>query len=339
VQKLKLLTVVLIGFLLVSSPAVSDEFVRNVYPVTPPSAFTLYAFDPDLLGAWSSVLYEFEQNFIPEKYRSLPNLGGWYGQGFVPDREMVIASGLKKAFVLENKFFDRFKIEGILNEMGLELLSAPDSIESLPLCFRTMGRIFNRPKRGEELALYAEKVLDSIQKFNVLVRNRKYRVYLAMDADGLGTACAGEYRGAFIEYAGGLNVMACQDGVKPGRPRISFEELITLDPDVILVENQALKEFVSRDSRWQNLRATREGRLYWLPRGPFSWDGHPTLTALMGMQYLANRLYPEDYHLDLETETRKFSRLFFRLELDDKMLNYMLNLGPTDDRTPSSSRP
>jgi iron complex transport system substrate-binding protein len=317
----------LIFLLIFSSQGWADEFTKGVYPATVPSAFTLYAFDPDLLGAWNTPLYDYEKKYIPEKYHSLPVLGGWYGQGFVPDREMVMGSGLKKAFMLESTFFHGRRIHETLNEMGLELLAAPEGLYELPECFRTMGQIFNRKDRGEELALYSEKVLDSVESLKSLPDEKKMKVFLAQDADGLGSTCARAAKDYFIEAAGAINVMVCNDGPKAGHPRISFEELVVLNPDVILSESYELKKIMDKDPRWQQLRAAKENRIYYLPRGPFSWNGHPTLTALMGIQWLANVLYPDLYPLDLMAVTRQFNKLFFRLDLTDQMISEFLDPG------------
>ncbi|MDR1085837.1 MAG: ABC transporter substrate-binding protein [Deltaproteobacteria bacterium] len=312
---------------LLSPRAMADEFIKGVYPATPPTSFTLYAFDPELLGAWDTTLYDYEKKYIPEKYQSLPVLGGWYGQGFVPDREMVMASGLKKAFLVRSSFFNTDRIRDTLAEMGLELLTAPDGVYELPECFRTMGRIFNRQARGEELAAYAEKVLASVKKLNELPKGKRFRVYLAMDADGLATSCAMEARSYFIEVGGGTNVMVCNDSLQPGRPRISFEDILVMDPDVILAESYELKKIMDAEPRWQGLRAAKEGRIYYLPRGPFSWNGHPTLTALMGVQWLANVLYPDLYPLDLPATVKEFNKLFFRLDLNDQTVKELIDPG------------
>ncbi|MDR1298387.1 MAG: ABC transporter substrate-binding protein [Deltaproteobacteria bacterium] len=312
---------------LICPKVMADEFTQDVYPATPPSSFTLYAFDPELLGAWNTPLYDYEKKYIPEKYQTLPILGGWYGQGYVPDREMVMASGLKKAFMVRNSFFNTDRIQSALAEMGLELFTVTDGIESLPECFRTMGQIFMREARGEELALYAEKVLASVKKLEDLPNEKKFRIYLAMDADGLATSCPRESRSYFIEVAGGINSMACSDSAQPGRPRISFEDIMVMDPDVILAQSYELKEIMDTDSRWQGLRAAKEGHIYYLPRGPFSWNGHPTLTALMGVQWLANTLYPDLYPLDLINEVKQFNKLFFRIDLSDQMVKEFVDPG------------
>ncbi|MDR1873255.1 MAG: ABC transporter substrate-binding protein [Deltaproteobacteria bacterium] len=320
-------SLVLVGLwlLTLSSFSQADEFTRGVYPATPPSAFTLYSFDPELMGAWNTPLFDYEKRFIPEKHQKLPILGGWYGQGFVPDREMLMASGLKKAFLLENSFFNTERIRGTLKDVGMELLTAPSAIEALPLCFRTMGQIFNRQERGEELGSFAEKVLNSLKPLAAIPEAQKPRVYLAMDADGLATSCSGESRSTFILLAGGRNAMLCSDAVQAGRPRISFEEIMALDPDVILAESYPLKQIIDQEERWKKLRAARLGRVYLVPRGPFSWNGHPSLTSLMGARWLANLLYPDMYPLDVIAATKEFNRLFFRLDFSDQMARELLD--------------
>jgi iron complex transport system substrate-binding protein len=308
---------------LAAKAAFADEFVKGVYPATPPSSFTLYAFDPELLGAWDTPLYPYEKGFIPEKYHNLPILGGWYGQGFTPDREMLLASGLKKAFFLENSFFNADRIRATLEEMGIELLAVQDGLEATPLAFRRMGELFNRQKRGEELARYAEKALNSLKPLNALTQ--KPRVYLALEADGLGSSCPGEGRSRFIDFAGAQNALTCDGPIKPGRPRISFEELMALNPDVIVAGSYPLKKIIDQEDRWRRLRAVQEGRVYLLPRGPFSWNGHPTLTGLMGAKWLGHVLWPDLAPLDLVAATDEFNRLFFRVEMTKNEVLEFLN--------------
>ena len=51
----------------VTLPAASGD-ARSVYCPTPPSAFTLYAFAPELLAAWNTPLRDYEK-----KFRVLPS--------------------------------------------------------------------------------------------------------------------------------------------------------------------------------------------------------------------------------------------------------------------------
>jgi iron complex transport system substrate-binding protein len=91
-------------------PAVSGD-ARSVYcPTTPPSAFTLYAFAPELLAAWNTPLRDYEKNLFATVSRPA-HPGRWYGQGFIPDREMLLASGIKKAFSLSMSMHGHLPLE------------------------------------------------------------------------------------------------------------------------------------------------------------------------------------------------------------------------------------
>jgi iron complex transport system substrate-binding protein len=188
-----------------------------------------------------------------------------------------------------------------------------------------MGHNFNREARGEELAVYAESALRSLDPIKDLPPEKKPRIYYAMGADGLSTSCSGESRSKFVDMAGGRNAMACSDAVSHARPTISFEELMVMDPDIILVESNELKKKVLSEDRWGILRATKEGRVYLVPRGPFSWNGHPPLTVLMGSRWLANVLYPDLFPFDVIAATKEFYGLFFRMEFTDDMVKELLD--------------
>jgi iron complex transport system substrate-binding protein len=91
------------------------------------------------------------------------------------------------------------------------------------------------------------------------------------------------------------------------------------------VENPILFKTISNDPKWTSLRAIKEGRVFLIPRGPFSWLGHPTLTSLIGLKWLANILHPDLYPLDLKEETKYFTKLFFHVNLSDSEINDILN--------------
>lgn len=100
---------------------------RSVYGPTPPSAFTLYALDPELLAGWNTPLRPYEKKFIAGKYQKLPILGGWYGEGFIPDREVLLARGLKKAFFIGTGYHDRQKISASLEEWAWKSSMRPEA--------------------------------------------------------------------------------------------------------------------------------------------------------------------------------------------------------------------
>ena len=54
-------------------------------------------------------------------------------------------------------------------------------------------------------------------------------------------------------------------------------------------------------------------------------DRPPSFMRALGIQWLANALYPKQFPLDLEAETRRFYRLFFGVDLSDAQLVALLD--------------
>ena len=67
----------------------------------------------------------------------------------------------------------------------------------------------------------------------------------------------GSYLNELIEVAGGRNIYGF---MKEPSPRITFEDLMRRDPDVVLASPESRERYLA-DPRWKALRAVREGRL------------------------------------------------------------------------------
>ena len=305
-----------------SSDASGDA--RSVYCPTPPSAFTLYAFAPELLAAWNTPLRDYEKKFIPPQYHDLPILGGWYGQGFIPDREMLLASGIKKAFYLSMGMHDRLSIEQTLSALGMQVSTAPGgSMKDMAACFLTMGQLYNREERGQALAAYADATLNKVAAaMKNLPPERRTRVYVALEANGLASVCQGSERSEVLEAAGADSVHICPPGTENAQLKVTFEQVMAYKPDVVLVFHPELMRRIRTDPLWSALPAVQAGRVYFIPRGPFSWIERPaTYMRLIGVQWLANLLHPDLYAVDIKAESRRFMKLFFTLNLNDAQIN------------------
>ncbi|MDR1045487.1 MAG: ABC transporter substrate-binding protein [Candidatus Adiutrix sp.] len=299
---------------------------RSVYGPTLPATTALYALDPELIAGWNTPLRPYEKKFIPEKYQKLPVLGGWYGEGFIPDREVLLASGVRKAFFVNNSVHDRQKISQSLKQLGMEIVYAPGGLRQTPDCFRGMGRDLNRPERGEALASYAEKALAAVNEaVGGLPEEKRPGIYFGMQADGLATVCRGSSRAEALEMAGGRNVHECPPGTENSFTHVTFEQLMAYDPEVILIFEPKFFEALAEHRLWSRLSAVKNGRVYLVPRGPFSWLERPaTYMRLIGVQWLANILHPDLFPINLPEETRVFMKLFFNVDLDDRQLAELL---------------
>ena len=296
---------------------------RGVYGATPSSNFTLYVLDPELLAGWNTPLRDYEKKFIPAKYHALPILGGWYGEGFVPNREVLLGSGIKRAFYLPMRATDSRPITETLTRLGMEVISFSGSrLADLAPCFRAMGHAFNRKERGEALAAYAEAILAQVgSAMENLPPEKRVRIYVALDADGMASVCRNSERSEVFEMAGAVSVHRCPPGAEEAFLRVTFEQLMIYDPEVILVLHPNLMRSISSHSKWRQLSAVRQGRVYFMPRGPFSWLERPaTYMRLIGIQWLAGILHPDLYPEDIKVKSKEFMKLFFNLDLTEKQI-------------------
>jgi iron complex transport system substrate-binding protein len=313
--------------LLVWPDTSSGQAMMRVYGATFDSTYTLYALSPDLLAGWNGLLRDYEKKHIPEKYQQLPILGGWYGQGFFPDREALLAHHIDKVLLLSGERQFPYSIEAAVREIGLPLvLIRGGNLEDYAPMFRELGAAFGLAERGEALAAYAEKTLAEARALTAnLPPEKRVRVYLAQNADGLGTVCASANRSEILRLAGADNVHVCREGFKESNMQVSFEQVLAYDPDVLLVLHPTFMDRFSSDAKWRNLRAVKAGKVLFVPYEPFSWLDRPaTYMRLMGLEWLTAKLHPELYPKDITLVTRDFMRLFFNLDLSDEALRTML---------------
>ena len=328
-KKLPSSLILLLALLIASlaAPAGAEEPLR-VYGTTASSNFILYALDPDIVAGWITPLRDYEKKFIPEKYQNLPILGGYYGDGYIPDREVLMAQGLKEALLITDGAHTSTDIAPATEALGIHTTVLSGNIPDLPQTFRSLGQTYGRPERGEALGAYAEKALAAVKAaVGNLPPVKRPAVYVAMQADGLATVCEMES----LELAGGRNVHQCLAG-NDSTLHITFEQLLTYNPELILVYHPALAKEMPSDPNWSRLRAVREGRFYLMPRGPFTWLERPTtFMRLLGLQWLANILHPDLLPIDIKAETKTFMQLFFNVALTDSETERLLKSGALAD--------
>ena len=154
------------------------------------------------------------------------------------------------------------------------------------------------------------------------------RVYLGRGANGLETGLAGSINVEVIDYAGGRNV-AAQAG-KGGLTRVSMEQILAWDPEVILTQETGFAERVRQDPLWRGVSAVRSGRVHCAPVLPFGWlDGPPGVNRLIGVRWLLEKLHPgrlaQQGAKPLEQAVREFYALFYGAQLSPSQLRALLD--------------
>ncbi len=208
-----------------------------------------------------------------------------------------------------------------LTAMGIPVLMVDASpFHQYPASFRFLGQLVHREERAEQLARALEDAGAHLAStVGVIPDSERVRVYYADAPDGLKSQCATAFRGEVVPLAGGLNVLPCEvPDSMTASVSVNLENMLALDPDVVVARAPEIARFIAQDPGWRHLRAVREGRLHAFPDLPFNWAERPhSQFKMLAIQWLANRLYPTRYPFDFAGEVKRFYQLFFEMNLSD----------------------
>jgi iron complex transport system substrate-binding protein len=110
-----------------------------------------------------------------------------------------------------------------------------------------------------------------------------------------------------------------------GLTRVSLEQILGWDPDVVLTQDAAFARAVHGDPVWRTIRAVRERRVWQAPALPFGWlDAPPGINRLIGALWLARRL-DGVAAATIRNEVSAFCETFYGVRLSSADLDRLLN--------------
>lgn len=260
--------------------------------------------------------------------QTLPVLGGWFGQGNTPNMEMILK--VKPDVILVQRYHSAFNAK--INETLMKTVPAPvvsvnlTTVSDYPDAILFLGRLLGRETRAKELASYARKtIVDMSVLATTVTISKRVSVYYAQGIDGLRTECDTSMHAELINVVGGNNVHRCQAKNTYGMEKISMEQVILYNPDVILIFEPQFYKTIFSDPRWQRIKAVRNKRVHLIPNQPYNWfDRPPSFMRLIGAKWLANLLYREQYSIDITREVQQFFRIFLGVNLTAQEANDLM---------------
>jgi iron complex transport system substrate-binding protein len=304
------------------------DMIRKVYGTSPPATYMVYALGTEMMAGLNSPLTPSETRYIDPRLQSLPVIGGWFGQGRVSNMETLleVRPDMILTWVFQQSTINE-KIEAALKPFGIPVVYIRlESLADYPAAFRFLGNLFDRRERAEALCRYAEQSLEEVARVAAaLPDSDRVSVYYAEGADGLSTECHSSIHAQLIPLSGGENVHRCSDSSTVGMQKVSMEQILQYNPQVIVAHEPLFFNRIRTDSKWKTLRAVQDGRVYRIPSSPFNWfDRPPSFMRLLGVKWLTHQLYPNAYPIDMVTETRNFYQLFLKVSLDEAAARELL---------------
>lgn len=321
------------------------ESVERVFCSNPIGTVDMYLLDPEVLVGWNFRPAGDNRKYIPDEYLNLPSLGVWMGSGATPnDEEIVRQSPQVILCYWTADDVGRDMADGVRDETGLPTLLIDYDIRQCAEMYRYVGPLVGRAERGEELATYCDERLERIRSIvEGIPESERKSIFLAQGPGGLSTDPVGSMHVTdALELIGTGNVadMPGTAGQGMGMPTVNLEQIISWNPDAVLVSEYSMSDSESSDlygeiiadDGWANVPCVREGKVYRLPQSPFAWFGRPpSVVRLLGCLLVMKLLYPQyTTDIDMVEETRSFYQEFYQLELTDEELVEILATAGVD---------
>lgn len=307
------------------------DSITKVFCTGPPMVCSVYVMDQNILVGTSFKLRPEQKKFFSKSFQNLPVLGNFGGSGPTANMEIVLS---QNPDVIINATWTSSEAINSKKPLDLKKLNIPfvnvviKGLLGYPAEFRFLGSLFGREKRGEALAQYAEDVIKEIGALSASIpAGKRVSVYYAEDHDGLATECTDSVHAELLPIVGAVNVNRCVSKTHKGMDRINIEQVMLLDPDVILIQDKGLYQKIFTDYKWKDFKAVKNKRVYLIPKEPFNWfDRPPSFMRLLGVQWTASVLYPDLFKKDMIKEAKAFFKLFFGTNVTNAELEKIMNI-------------
>jgi len=306
------------------------EIITKVFGSSPPSTYMIYTIDASLIVGLNfnhARGNNESSNMLDPHFMALPIVGGLQGGGNSMNRETLLSLHPDVVFLWNNDassqlaqyLFESSKIPSINVDL--------ESVESLPKAYLFFGEVLGKQDRAKILSDYATNALEKTQEIVRLNASQRPIVYYAEGNDGLATECDQSFHYEAIKFAGGINPHLCQTKSGLGLEKVSLEQVILYNPDIIIAQEKEFFEKVKNDARWRSIKAVREGKIFLVPKVPFNWiDRPPSFMRLLGIRWLTYVLYATPTSEQFTQEMRAFYKLFLNIDLTEEQIRHILGI-------------
>jgi iron complex transport system substrate-binding protein len=211
----------------------------------------------------------------PPRAQELPRVGSYTRPGL----ERVLA--LRPDLCLALKDGNPKRLVSRLEDLGVPVYAlASSSLDQVLELITRLGSVLGAEEQAEGLVSRLSQTIEQAEQITAQARKRPRVLYLA-GLDPLIAVGGASYLNDLIQTAGGCNVTADRTGY----PRLSHEELLDLEPEVVLIPNmgggEQAQRAKSRLQRWAELPAVAKDQVYILDSDLFDRPGPRLDQALL----------------------------------------------------------
>lgn len=304
------------------------EDVTSIYFTSPISEIYCFTLAPDLgVGTTFDPFAEEELKYLPAGYGDLPTLGSLASGGELNPEAIIAANPQFIVSISQSGKISESDIDtadDIQDKTGIPCILFKGGMDDVAELYRRLGELLGREEDAAVLSAYCEKALSDVRAaVESIPADERVTLYYAEGPEGLETEPETSPHALTFKIAGAKNVADVEGG---NRAAVSLEQVLAWDPEVIIAWSTAVRggasDVIPADPDWAEISAVKNGRVYAMPNTPFSWcDRPPSVNRFLGIQWVANTLYPEAYDVDMVEVTKEFYKLFYHVDIpDDEVL-------------------
>ncbi len=306
--------------------------LERVYFTSNSAQIFCFTLDPSVIAGTTFQFTKQELEYLPEGTSGLTYMGSLSGDGEI-NREMLMVEDVQLVFSISTIGISASNVSDandLQNATGIPVVCLDGSMEKIAACYRRLGDVLGCADRAEELAKYCENVYGRVTAAVAAVPEvDRTTLYYAEGPEGLQTEPDASQHALAFAAAGAINVAAVPENEGQGMSNVSLEQVLAWDPEVIVAWDEVVRggadAIIRRDPNWSTIKAVQDGRVYTMPNVPFAWcDRPPAVNRFMGIQWLANMLYPDAYDVDMVEATKSFYSTMYWVDITDDQAKEIL---------------
>ena len=300
-----------------------DE-IHSVLPAGPPAAVALYTVAPEKMVGWVQPFTPEQLDCISPFYRDRAVAGRLTGK-----KATIGAAEVKQLhpdLIIDVGDLDpqyRALADKIQTETGIPYIVLDGSLAQTAELYGQLAALLDTGLKGQLLTLQTTSRLSRVADLKASAI-RPARIYYAQNRDDIGAmpGMSGIDQ-EILDSLGAVSFNARHSDA--GHQNVTTSQVVMFDPDVVLVADAAIAQHIRSDPAWRAVRAVAAGKVHVVPSLPFGWLGSPpSVNRLIGLEWLASLLYPEQPKRDLAADVRAFYRNYYQVDLNDTQVQKLL---------------
>lgn len=201
-----------------------------------------------------------------------------------------------------------------------------NSMKEQQYAVKMIAEVVGADAEAEKYNNYYQNCINRVQeRVKNIPPQERVKVYHSIN-EATRTDIRGSLSGDWMQATGAINV-STTGGLKPleGKYFASLEQILLWNPDVILVNELGVADYILTNKQWSSLNAVKNRKVLQLPNGISRW-GHPSSPETpLAILWTAKTIYPDRFEdLDMMKETKSFYKEFYGLQLSDEVVNQIL---------------